>query len=84
MTNKDIPFPLEDKTYSQLMLSVVIAARTEAGSIEPLLTRIGQATWGLPIEVIFVDESTDNILDVIRVLQERFPLCITLIARPLE
>ena len=84
MSNQEIPFPVVPKTYQQFMLSLVIPTRNEAGNIEPLLTRIGRATWGLPIELIFVDDSTDDTPDVIRGLQERLPLCITLIARPPE
>ena len=65
-------------------LSMVIPTRNEAGNIEPLLMRIHQAVKGISIEVVFVDDSTDNTPEVIRKLQEWFPLPIKLIARPAD
>jgi dolichol-phosphate mannosyltransferase len=65
-------------------LSMVIPTRNEAGNIEPLLMRIHQAVKGIAVEVVFVDDSTDNTPDVIRKLQDWFPLPIKLIARPAE
>ncbi len=70
--------------HTQFALSMIIPTRNEAGNIEPLLARIDQATRGTALEVIFVDDSTDDTAEVIRSLQGRFPLCITLIARPPE
>ena len=69
---------------SHFAISVVIPTRNEAGNIEPLLVRIARATMGMPIEVIFVDDSTDNTAAVIRSLQDSFPLPIELIVRPPE
>jgi len=68
----------------QYDLSMVIPTRNESGNIEPLLMRIHQALKGISAEVVFVDDSTDNTPDVIRKLQEWFPLPIKLIARPAE
>ncbi len=65
-------------------LSMVIPTRNEAGNIEPLLMRIHQAVKGIAVEVVFVDDSTDETPEVIRKLQEWFPLPIKLIARPAE
>ena len=65
-------------------LSMVIPTRNEAGNIEPLLMRIHQAVKGIAVEVVFVDDSTDETPDVIRKLQDWFPLPIKLIARPAE
>ena len=65
-------------------LSMVIPTRNEAGNIEPLLMRIHQALKGISAEVVFVDDSTDGTPDVIRKLQEWFPLPIKLIHRPQE
>lgn len=72
------------KTPTQFALSMVIPTRNEAGNIEPLLARIAQATRGTSLEVIFVDDSTDDTTEVIRSLQDRFSFRITLITRPLE
>src|SRR6476660_10261265 len=65
-------------------LSMVIPTRNEAGNIEPLLMRIHQALKGISGEVVFVDDSTDETPEVIRKLQEWFPLPIKLIHRPKE
>src|SRR6266508_2515588 len=65
-------------------LSMVIPTRNESGNIEPLLMRIHQALKGISAEVVFVDDSTDETPEVIRKLQEWFPLPIKLIARPKE
>src|SRR5512138_3143630 len=65
-------------------LSLVIPTRNEAGNIEPLLTRLHQALKGVETEVVFVDDSTDDTPEVIRKLQEWFPLDVRLIARPPE
>src|SRR5512134_3929224 len=65
-------------------ISLVIPTRNEAGNIEPLLMRLHQALKGISAEVVFVDDSTDNTPDVIRKLQEWFPLEVQLIARPPE
>src|SRR5688572_7990737 len=65
-------------------ISLVIPTRNEAGNIEPLLMRIHQAVKGIATEVVFVDDSTDTTPDVIRKLQEWFPLPIKLIHRPKE
>ena len=65
-------------------ISLVIPTRNEAGNIEPLLMRIHQAVKGIATEVVFVDDSTDNTPEVIRKLQEWFPLPIKLIHRPKE
>ncbi|MBN2117993.1 MAG: glycosyltransferase [Anaerolineales bacterium] len=65
-------------------VSLVIPTRNEAGNIEPLLMRLHQVLKGIATEVVFVDDSTDETPDVIRKLQEWFPLEIRLIARPPE
>src|SRR6266498_974401 len=65
-------------------LSMVIPTRNESGNIEALLMRIHQALKGISAEVVFVDDSTDETPEVIRKLQEWFPLPIKLIARPAD
>jgi dolichol-phosphate mannosyltransferase len=65
-------------------VSIVIPTRNEAGNIEVLLSRIEQATRNIPIEVIFVDDSTDDTPQVIQELQDRFSFAVGLIARPAE
>src|SRR4029450_1727816 len=65
-------------------LSMVIPTRNESGNIEPLLMRIHQALKGISAEVVFVEDGTDETPEVIRKLQEWFPLPIKLIARPAD
>src|SRR5512143_1718758 len=65
-------------------ITLVIPTRNEAGNIEPLLMRIHQALKGVPTEVVFVDDSTDETPEVIGKLQSWFPLHISLIHRPKE
>jgi len=74
----------DHQANKQFALSMVIPTRNEAGNIEPLLKRIDQATQGTTLEVVFVDDSTDDTTEVIRGLQDRFPFRITLIARSPE
>ena len=66
------------------LLSIILPTRNESQNIEPLLKRIAQATDGLSVEVIFVDDSTDNTPQVIRGLSNRFVFPVRLIARPPE
>ncbi len=72
------------RNQTQFKISVIVPTRNEMGNIEPLLTRINQATKGIGTEVVFVDDSTDATPQVIRDLQSRFPFQITLIERPPE
>lgn len=66
----------------QSCLSVIIPTRNEAGNIEPLLRRLERALKGIPFEVIFVDDSTDNTPQVIRQSARLRPFDVTVIARP--
>src|SRR5215213_8645367 len=76
--------PIHQEVNSTYDLSMVIPTRNEAGNIEPLLMRIHQAVKGIAVEVVFVDDSTDETPNVIRKLQDWFPLPIKLIHRPKE
>ena len=49
-----------DTSHSNFDLSIVIPTRNEAGNINQLLTRIGQAFLEKSVEVLFVDDSTDE------------------------
>ncbi len=63
-------------------ISIIVPTRNEAENVEPLLSRIEQATRGITVEVIFVDDSTDETPRVIQEIQNRFSIKIVLIARP--
>src|SRR5512143_3393454 len=83
--------PLEPETAVALtaadqkpMLSIILPTRNEAGNIHLLLSRIEGATRGIPTQVVFVDDSTDDTAQVIRELGDLFPLTTTLIVRKPE
>lgn len=65
-------------------LSVVVPTRNESGNIEELLHRIRLATEGLDVEVVFVDDSTDNTPEVIAELSHQCGIPVSLIHRPAE
>lgn len=54
------------------ILSVIVPTRNEAGNIDILLTRIKEAFGATLIEVIFVDDSTDNTPQVINAVKGHF------------
>ena len=67
------------------VISVVVPTRNEAGNIEFLLDRLENAFVGSHIEIIFVDDSTDETPQVIEAAAKRFPaLAVRLIHRPPE
>lgn len=65
-------------------LSIVVPTRNEAGNVYPLLTLIHKAVTELPVEVIFVDDSTDDTPEVIRRVGQEFPFKVSVIARPAD
>jgi len=66
-------------------LSVIVPTKNESDNIEMLLSRIQKAMAGNSIEVVFVDDSSDDTSDVICKLSDRFSgLVITLLHRPPE
>src|SRR5512140_1168333 len=75
---------------SDLDLSVIVPTRNESGNIDVLLTRIenafgGSSNLGARLEVIFVDDSTDNTPQTVEEAIARFPdLHVRLIHRPPE
>ncbi len=77
----DLP---EGRNQVKYAISIVVPTRNEAGNIEPLLARIEKATKGIPTEVVFVDDSTDDTPQVILNNRDRFSLRVVLVARPPE
>ncbi len=65
-------------------LSLILPTRDEADNVQPLVDRIADALRGIPIQVIFVDDSSDHTPHVIQHASQRSPLEIHLIARPPE
>jgi len=67
------------------VLSVIVPTRNEAGNIEALLARIENVFKDTCVEVIFVDDSTDDTPQVVEAAKEHFPaLQVRLIHRPPE
>jgi dolichol-phosphate mannosyltransferase len=58
---------------SGLTVSIIVPTRNEAGNVEKLLTSIKSAFYGTFIEVVFVDDSTDNTPQVVLDAAGRFP-----------
>ncbi len=74
-----------ERNPGELALSVIVPTRNEAGNVEMLLVSIEKACSGQPLEVIFVDDSTDNTPQVVERAALQFPgLNIRLIHRPIE
>jgi dolichol-phosphate mannosyltransferase len=82
--HKDI-YQASSSAASDFALSVIIPTRNEAGNIAKLLTGIDQSANNLPIEVIFVDDSTDETPQVVEAQASNYPdLHVRLIHRELE
>lgn len=66
-------------------LSIVIPTRNEAGNIDALLSRLNKALNGYHIEVIFVDDSSDETPQVVEASKQNYPdLMIRMIHRTAE
>lgn len=66
------------------VISVVVPTRNEAGNVKELVRRLDSVSSQIPLEVIFVDDSTDDTPDVIQRLQADGRDDVILIHRPLE
>jgi dolichol-phosphate mannosyltransferase len=70
---------------NSLMLSVIVPTRNEAGNVNLLLTNLRNVFYGTSIEVIFVDDSTDETPQVVEAAAKAFqPQNVRLIHRPPE
>lgn len=78
------PLPETVPPLANLSLSVVVPTRNESGNVYPLLQRIQGAVADVKLEVIFVDDSTDNTPSVIEEASKQFPFPVKVIARPPE
>lgn len=85
------PAAIEERTIQERtidertpLLSIILPTRNEAGNIHLLLSRIEGATKGIPTQVVFVDDSTDETPQVIKEIGGLFPLGTTVIERPPE
>jgi len=68
----DVPFAI----------SVVIPTRNEAGNVEPLVRRLEKILPDRPLEIIFVDDSTDNTPHVVNQVGRTSARSVRLLHRP--
>jgi glycosyltransferase involved in cell wall biosynthesis len=71
-----------DAAFPQI--SIIVPTRNEAENISPLLERLSETVHNLHVEVLFVDDSTDDTVEMVTSLQCQHPFPIRLIARPPE
>jgi len=76
-------FQKAPQTTRQVNLTVIVPTRNEAGNVQLLLRRIEAAMAGMPIEVLFVDDSRDNTPQVVREQMGKFSsIQVNLLHRP--
>ena len=56
-----------------LDLSIIVPTRNEAGNIDTLLSQLSRSLNGYNVEVIFVDDSSDNIFQVVEAARLQYP-----------
>lgn len=56
------------------LLTVVVPTFNEQDNVEPLVERVGRALAGVDIEMIFVDDSTDQTPRIVMGLETEFPV----------
>jgi len=66
------------------LLTIIVPTRDEAQNILPLLRRLEAALADIPIELLFMDDSTDNTPEAIAQAALEFPFPVRVIARPPE
>ncbi len=74
--------PLSGTTSNQITL--IVPTRNEAGNIAPLLTKLAEIKTEPGLDVLFVDDSTDNTPQIVSELSDRCPFPIRLLARSPE
>ncbi|MCO5180888.1 MAG: glycosyltransferase family 2 protein [Candidatus Promineofilum sp.] len=67
---------------NEVDLTMIVPTRNEANNVVPLLDRLEAALEGQAIEILFVDDSTDETATVVRREAEERSLPIRLIVRP--
>lgn len=78
------PSELLDELREGLSVSIIVPTKNEAGNVRPLLERIRSATQDLDVEVIFVDDSSDDTPAVVCGAQRDFDFPVVLLHRPPE
>jgi putative flippase GtrA len=62
-------------------LTIVVPTRNEADNVAPLVERLDRALDGVPVEILFVDDSDDHTPDTIRALADDAPDRVRLVHR---
>ncbi len=65
-------------------ISIIVPTRNEADNIHSLLERISTATKDLRVEVLFVDDSSDDTIQAIHSVQDQHTFPVRLLARSPE
>src|SRR5687768_11953994 len=63
-------------------VSVILPTRQEAGNVEAIAARLADVLPGMPLEIIFVDDSDDDTPEAIRRIRSARP--VRLLHRPAE
>ena len=63
------------------LVTVIVPTFNEAPNVAELVRRVGEATRGLGVEMLFVDDSTDDTADVVRVVAPTAELPVRVIHR---
>ena len=71
-----------DRQIELPAVSVVVPTRNEAGNVAELVRRLERAMPSLPMEIIFVDDSTDETPEAIEALRGRYRPETILVHRP--
>ena len=71
-----------EAAYDRPHVSVVLPTREEAGNVEAIVARLEQVLPGMPLEIIFVDDSDDETPEAIRRIRSARP--IRLLHRPAD
>ena len=65
-------------------ISIIVPTRNEAVNIPPLLARISDSVNNLQVEVLFIDDSSDDTAQEIMSLQDKYSFPVRLLARSSE
>lgn len=76
--------PEPQTAVSPNLLTIIVPTRNEAENVLPLLRRLAAALADTPIELLFMDDSTDNTPEAIAQAAPLFSFPVRVIARPPE
>lgn len=76
--------PEPQTAVSPDLLTIIVPTRNEAENVLPLLRRLAAALADTPIELLFMDDSTDSTPEAIAQAAPLFPFPVRVIARPPE